>query len=120
MGRNSKDNSLKKRRIVESIAKEYFICLHKQNLKTLFFTLSEGKSTYGKTLKEICDYISKVEFTFSQLDALDKTFINNEFFYTEDSNWWIDIYPQSTFYRLRAKAVNCFLTMWNLVSSEQV
>ncbi|MCQ3034974.1 MAG: hypothetical protein MJ248_01950 [Bacilli bacterium] len=118
MGRNSKDNSMEKRKMVQNISREYFVCLRNQSLKNFHLTLNEGGQRKGKSLKEICEYIAKVEYAFARLDVVDKTIINNDFFYSDDQYWWVNVYPQSTYYRLKVLAVSRFLESWDLVNKE--
>ena len=62
--------------------------------------------TYYNELKEKVDYILKqMDTTLSQL-------IYNEFFSNRIENWWIYFYSKSTYYRLKNKAMNCFLEWW--------
>ncbi len=57
-------------------------------------------------------FIKKVEETFDQLDSLEKLFINNEYFYQDYPYWWEDLYPASTYYRYKKKAVVRFLRLF--------
>lgn len=56
--------------------------------------------------------VKKVESAFSCLSALDKQFINNEFFYEQYQFWWVSIYSKSTFYRLKRTAMCKFLNQY--------
>ncbi|MEA5061066.1 MAG: hypothetical protein VB015_01430 [Erysipelotrichaceae bacterium] len=56
--------------------------------------------------------VKKVESAFNHLSALDKQFINNEFFYEQYQFWWVPIYSKSTFYRLKRKAMSTFLNQY--------
>lgn len=113
MGRNSlKHNTLAKRRAVKKIAVNFFNCY--QKLKGENPRLDEDfKKEIGYTAACYRYYIDKVERAFRKLDELSKMFINNDFFYCAYPYWWVDKFPTSSYYRLKANAVDNFLRYFN-------
>ncbi len=55
--------------------------------------------------------IMRVNFILSSLKRTEKEIIWQEFFFVEDKFWWMRKYNRSTFYRLRAKAIDSFYAL---------
>ena len=53
-------------------------------------------------------YINKVKRAYDKLVFVEKLFINNDFFYQEYPEWWVQYYTKSTYYRIRNKSMNDF------------
>lgn len=53
-------------------------------------------------------FVKKVEHAFDSLDCLEKSFINNEFFYQSYSYWWRNHYSRSSYYRLKRSSMKHF------------
>jgi hypothetical protein len=47
-----------------------------------------------------------------QLDEQLARIIFNEYLTNKVDNWWIYYYSKSTYYRLKNKAMDCFLEWW--------
>ena len=54
-------------------------------------------------------YVKKVEEAYHSLDEREKNLINNEFFYQNYHDWWVGLYPKTSFYRCKRKAMLNFL-----------
>lgn len=118
MGRNSiTRNTLAKRKEVSIIAKRFFICyrlLKGEKVPSLRYDDANfGFLDQQYSPLKYRQYIKRVEEAFAQLDAVDKMFINNEFFYSDYPYWWQEYYSSSTFYRIKEKAVDNFLRLFN-------
>lgn len=93
------ENDLK----LEKLSQAYFSIKQKISCQnTSLFPIFKLTTEYQK-------YISSFERAFNSLDDLEKTFIENNFFFQEDKRWWISIYSRSTYYRYKNLAVKHFL-----------
>ena len=67
---------------------------------------SENKYTYYYSLQ------TKIDNVLDRLDWDCSNFIKNEFFSLNyRSNWWMNYYSRSTYYRLKKKSMNEFLSL---------
>lgn len=57
--------------------------------------------------------VRKVEKTISLLDDPYRTVIKNTFIDCKNLYWWIDYYSKTTYYRIRNRAINAFLMVYN-------
>lgn len=60
------------------------------------------------TLSENEREIVRINFILSSLNTKEKEIIWNEFFFNDDKFWWMSKYNRSTYYRIRAKAIDNF------------
>ena len=88
---------------IQEIAKNYFIALRKTQIKGL--TLSDSESEENDYER----HVRRVKNAFDSLDALEKTFINNEFFYEDYPDWWNKTFSKTTYYRLRRRSMIRFV-----------
>ncbi len=66
------------------------------------------KFSSEKTLNDEEREIVRINFILSSMPVREKEIIWNEFFFCEDKFWWMRKYNRSTYYRLRAKAIENF------------
>lgn len=103
-----KTNSLAKSRRVQSIADAFsrvvFSILNKVKIER-FDTLQIA----GKTKFRQNQFWNRVINAYSRLDNVHKTFICNIYFFDNRYGTWSYPYPTSTFYKIRAKAIELFL-----------
>lgn len=72
-----------------------------------FLALKADKNDEETNLKNSL-FIKKVENAFACLDGLEKSFINNEFFYQNYSEWWKNHFSRSSYYRLKRASMMHF------------
>ena len=85
---------------IKTIAKNYFIALKRRKIL--------ARQELRECLEVEDDFerhIRKVRAAYNQLDALEKTFINNDFFYQNYPEWWKDSFSKTTYYRLRRQSM---------------
>ena len=103
MPRNSLDNSLERFGEIVSLAKIY------KTKNKYEDTTPEELSCYKRNnLRKIF----KIERARKCLAEPYKTIIDNTFFINNDLYWWVDLYPKTTYYRLRGKAIRTFLEVY--------
>lgn len=90
---------------IENIASIYFVS--KKKIEQM--AVNSFASGDVETLNPFNMIVKKVENAFSCLDEIEKTFINNDFFFEKYPYWWESIYPRCTYYRYKRKAMNHFL-----------
>ena len=71
-----------------------------------------GYLGYKKDITYYNDLKSKVDYILVQMDEYLARLIYNEYFSSKVSNWWMYYYSKSTYYRLKNKAMDCFLEWW--------
>ena len=105
MPKNSFDNSLAKYSQVEKIVSMY-ACKGKYERS---FEVDKNEKLFKKILA-----INKCERALRALSDPYRTIIKNTFLIKKDTYWWVDFYPKTTYYRLRTRAINSFLRVYNL------
>lgn len=105
MSRNSKDDSLGRKKKVEAIRDKYFECTRKMRLCDVARLTTADYPAY----RACSTYAGIVESAFQGLDPISRMIINKDFFYNDYVNWWVGIYSKSSYYRLRDKAIRAFL-----------
>lgn len=108
MGRTSKksESYLHDKRMID-IRDNYFHCGAALRSKLrISDSLGLARNVYE-------EYISDVEKAMLLLDPIDRKILKNEFFYSTNKVWWIGEYSRTTFYRLRRKAIDSFLRIFN-------
>ena len=86
---------------IRQIAKMYLLAVH-TNEKTP--SEKQGDETFIKN--QI--FIDKVNDAFNKLDGLERSLINNDFFYQAYPDWWKKQFSRSTYYRIRRISVRHF------------
>ena len=86
---------------VRQIAKMYLLAV-RNNEKTP--DEQHGDETFLKNQM----YIDKVNEAFNKLDGLERSLINNDFFYQAYPDWWKKQFSRSTYYRIRKSSVRHF------------
>ncbi len=87
--------SLNNKEKIKLIAKQYGTSYHRYASNT---------STYSDIY-----FINVLNKAFDQLDDKGKMYINNIYFLQQNAKWWKNIYPKSTYYRLKNKYLNQFI-----------
>lgn len=108
---------------IEEIVKDYKIILCNQ-IKNGKCTLNEGmlyepaldyqccwKASMSETLSTEERRLCRINFILASMPKKEMEIIWKEFFFLEDKFWWMRKYNRSTYYRLRAKAINDFLSL---------
>lgn len=57
-------------------------------------------------------YVQRIEQILSGFNMLESSILEREYFNPLPSGWWADVYPRSTFYRLRLTAERRFLSLF--------
>lgn len=96
--------------IIKKIGIEYrkvrFLEFNSLTIKEESAGYLEKSSNYYSELK------IKVDYILMQMDEQSSKIILNEYLTARTDNWWIYYYSKSTYYRLKNKAMNCFLEWW--------
>lgn len=77
------------------------------NSKYNTFWKISSENHYSDEQREIL----RINFILSSLTKKENEIIWKEFFFVEDKFWWMSKYNRSTFYRLRAKAIDNFCSL---------
>lgn len=64
-------------------------------------------------------YVKRVNAVFDKLDEMDKTIVNNDFYYQDYQFWYAKYFSTSTYYRLRNRAIRTFLSLYNAESHKR-
>ena len=72
-------------------------------------SLYEQNKEKFKVISRIFDYCLN-SMSNEYRNVLDKTFINPSYKF-----WWVDYYSQSSFYRMRQKAVSSFVSLYMMI-----
>lgn len=109
MGRNSKDNSLRRYEEAIKISVRYRDYLLHPRLK---IRLSSGENEF---LSDAVKYVKNVRKTLDNLNPHERELINKEFFEKNvKQDWWSKYYSRSTYYRLRNEAIKKFVEGFEL------
>ena len=92
---------------IRTISKNYFIALKRR----MFIKPEQLKDSNGEE-DDFEKLIRRVRETYNKLDALEKAFINNDFFYQNYPDWWKDTFSKTTYYRLRRQSMRHFLQVF--------
>ena len=79
-----------------------------KKIAQMYFLALKGDEKDEELILKNHLFIKKVEDAFATLDGLEKSFINNEFFYQNYSEWWKKQYSRSTYYRLKRSSMKHF------------
>ena len=90
---------------IRTIASNYFVALKKVNSKKRKRCLSDSSS--GENIYQ--RHVRRVKSAYDQLDSLEQSFINNDFFYENYPEWWKKSFSKSSYYRLRRISMVHFL-----------
>lgn len=63
-------------------------------------------------LKQYEDYVFHIDEVCKNFNLLERTILDREYFSPFPKYWWNDIYPRSTFYRLRLNTSKRFLELF--------
>ena len=72
----------------------------------------EGYLGNKKDLTYYNDLKDKIDYILLQMDKELSQIIYNEFFSNKVENWWMYYFSKSTYYRIKNKAMDCFLEWW--------
>ncbi len=120
MVNNEKNNN---ETFIRDLGKEYKLILCNQiklgrcslNEEMLYEPTLDYQSCWKASMsKEITDEerkLYRINFVLASLPKKEMEIIWNEFFFMEDKFWWMRKYNRSTYYRLRAKAINDFAAL---------
>ena len=65
---------------------------------------------------EVCyKFFSTFDYCMNLLKKNFREILENSYFDVDYKFWWIDKYCQSSYYRMRAKAVNAFVSLFNII-----
>lgn len=98
------------------VSSNYFIAL-----KALHDSLEPKdlmKRAYETVSLKGCDiynsYVARVESAFRKLDPTSQKIINNDYFFNEYKYWNVEYFSNSTYYRLKRKAIIQFLSYFEI------
>lgn len=94
---------------MKQIASSYFHA--KKMIDCRERALSDSHSSSGENI--YTRFVARVNKVFSNLDDMDRTIINNDFYYEDYQYWYTKYFSASTYYRLRNKAIKNFLSLYN-------
>lgn len=118
-----RQNKKKEEKAILEIVKSYKIILcnliksgkNLNNEGMLFDTSSTYSKLWKRSSAELLSpeerEIYRINFSLASLEKKEAEIIWNEFFFAEDKFYWMKKYNRSTYYRLRAKAINNFYTL---------
>lgn len=104
-----------KDRIIKKFAKEYMKSkiIEHRGLELFNDVVKEPEICYSSTPNEHLYYYSlqtKIDNVLDILDWESASFLKNEFFDSRHkTNWWMNYYSRSTYYRVKKKAMESFL-----------
>ncbi|MCQ2793491.1 MAG: hypothetical protein MJ221_03670 [Bacilli bacterium] len=58
------------------------------------------------------NYVKHIETVLGEFNLLDQCILDREYFAPFPKGWWMEVYPRSTFYRLRLGASRKFLELF--------
>ena len=104
-----------KDRIIKKFANEYSKSkiIERRGLEIFNDIIKDPEICYSRTPNEHLYYYSlqtKIDNVLSVLDWESSCFLKNEFFDNHrKSDWWMNYYSRSTYYRVKKKAMESFL-----------
>ena len=101
-------NSLSKR--IEEIAHRYFDC--KDHINSVGGFLNPNFIDFENPNSK---YMDRVNAAYSALNEIERSIINNDFFYQDYPNWWSIYYNKSTYYRYKNEAMRRFVEAFDNV-----
>ena len=107
-------NFKEKSNYVEGLALEYnkaLIAIENESGAKYLESLREDVETYRVSDEKLRMYKTFKRLIDSILDKLnyqDKLILCNDYFFKKNSQWWIDSYSRSSYYRGKHKALNAF------------
>ncbi len=108
MGRNSKDNSLRRFEDMVLIATRYNDYLYHPRIQIGLSSKSH------KPFTEAVKYIRNVKRVLKELKKDDRELIMSEFFSLKyNPRWWVKKFSKSTYYRRRYIAVKNFMEIYS-------
>lgn len=118
-----KSDKKNKELLIKAIVKQYKTILCNQ-IKIGHCSVSEGmlyepsldyyacwKASLQDSLTSDERTICRINFVLSSMPKKEMEIIWNDFFFEEDKFWWMRKYNRSTYYRIRAKAMNDFIAL---------
>ena len=91
---------------MEMIAKVYFIS------KTTGSDCFLNDIKHDQSTNRGEEFISRVEETYILLGPLEQLIINNDFFYEDYPDWWVELFSKTTYLMLKRKALIHFLKIF--------
>ena len=88
--------------MIEEVAYRFFVAKRLNSMKQKGEILEEDNPPY-------LVYLLRVEKAYRSLNERERNLINNEFFFQNYQNWWIGIYPKTSFYRFKKRTMLRFL-----------
>lgn len=105
-----------KKKIVELICMDYLKYSCQLNLENKYNFLSEREELYSNNskneIKKMKGFISYFNFILDNLSFDSRIIITNDYLKQENekqTNWWMEYYSRSTYFRNKSKAINEFL-----------
>ncbi len=63
-------------------------------------------------LKKYEDFVYHIDDVCRKFNMLERLILEREYFQPFPKNWWLTVYPRSTFYRIRLMASRRFLELY--------
>ena len=95
-------NSLSKR--IEEIAHQYCDC--KDHINSVGGFLNPNFVDFENPNSK---YMDRVNAAYSALNEIERSIINNDFFYQAYPNWWKKYYTRSKYYLIKKRSMMSFL-----------
>ena len=100
---------------VDSLALEYnkaLVAIENESGAKYLESLREDVALYrisDEKLKRYKNFKKLIDSILDKMDRNDKFILVNDYFYKTNSQWWIETYSRSSYYRMKRKALDSFL-----------
>ena len=98
--------------IIKRIGIDYKIIKFLEGNSLMICEDEENYLIAKKDLDYYNDLKNKIDYILLQMDERLSKVIYNEYFSSKVENWWVYFYSESTYYRLKNKAMDLFLEWW--------
>ena len=94
-------------RHMELIAKTFFDFKNERKENTCLADVDQFDSKHSQN-----SFVHRVEEAFDGLNPIEQLFINNDFFYEDYPDWWMDLYTRTQYTRYMKRSIIHFLRLF--------
>lgn len=94
-------------REMQLVANSYFTSKKKKEKEQFLYDVDANVEINDCNL-----YIKKVESAFNKLEPIEQLFINNDYFFEDYPNWWMQNFSEKTYLKCKKKAIIHFLRLF--------
>ena len=105
-------NLKKKDLILEKIGMDYKKIKFLEGNSLMICERVDNYLSEKKDVKYYVDLKNKIDYILLQMEREFSDFIYHEYLSGRCENWWIYKYSKSTYYRVKHRAIDCFLEWW--------